>query len=87
MAGYIYPELLDHVEYKVNYGSSPSISRADRKAVTVGNDICNCTEELDGLKDEIYAQICDAYILKYKPGEDFGIDDVEITEDFVNEES
>ena len=52
MAGYIYPELLDHVEYKVNYGSSPSISRADRKAVTVGNDICNCTEELDGLKDE-----------------------------------
>ena len=44
-------------------------------------------EELDGLKDEIYSQICDAYILRYKPGEDFGIDDVEITEDFVNEES
>ena len=44
-------------------------------------------EELDGLKDEIYTQICDAYILKYKPGEDFGIDDVTISEEFVNEES
>ena len=43
-------------------------------------------EELDGLKDEIYAQICEAYILRYKPGEDIGIDDVEISEEFVNEE-
>jgi len=43
-------------------------------------------EEVDGLKDEIYQQICDAYILKYKPGEDFGIDDVEIDEEFVSEE-
>ena len=43
-------------------------------------------EEIDGLKDEIYAQICDAYILKYKPGEDIGIDDVEITDEFVSEE-
>ena len=44
-------------------------------------------EEVDGLKDEIYAQICEAYILKYKPGEDIGIDDVEIDEEFVSEES
>ena len=43
-------------------------------------------EEVPGLKDEIYAQICEAYILRYKPGEDIGIDDVEITEEFVNEE-
>ena len=43
-------------------------------------------EEIDGLKDEIYRQICDAYILKYKPGEDIGIDDVEIDEEFVSEE-
>jgi recombination protein RecA len=43
-------------------------------------------EEIDGLKDEIYQQICDAYILKYKPGEDIGIDDVEIDEEFVSEE-
>ena len=26
------------------------------------------------------------YILKYKPGEDIGIDDVEIEEDFINED-
>ena len=44
-------------------------------------------EDIDGLKDEIYEQICDAYILKYKPGEDIGIDDVEITDEFVGEES
>tara|TARA_R110002074_G_scaffold249154_1_gene421018 strand:- start:4889 stop:6028 length:1140 start_codon:yes stop_codon:yes gene_type:complete len=43
-------------------------------------------EEIDGLKNEIYQQICDAYILKYKPGEDIGIDDVEIDEEFVSEE-
>ncbi len=29
----------------------------------------------------------EAYILKYKPGEDIGIDDVEITDEFVGEES
>ena len=29
---------------------------------------------------------CDAYILKYQPGEDIGIDDVEVTEEFVSEE-
>ena len=40
-----------------------------------------------GLKDEIYKGICDAYILTYKPGDNIGIDDVEIDEDFVGEES
>ena len=39
------------------------------------------------LKDEIYNAICDAYILTYKPGDNIGIDDVEIEEEFVNEES
>jgi len=39
------------------------------------------------LKDEIYNAICNAYILTYKPGDNIGIDDVEIEEDFVNEES
>ena len=43
-------------------------------------------EDIQGLKEEIYQQICDAYILKYKPGEDIGIDDVEIDEEFVSEE-
>jgi recombination protein RecA len=42
--------------------------------------------EEDGLKEEIYGAICKAYILKYKPGEDFGVDDIEIDEEFVNEE-
>ena len=39
------------------------------------------------LKDEIYNAICDAYILTYKPGDNIGIDDIEIEEEFVNEES
>ena len=39
------------------------------------------------LKDEIYKAICDAYILTYKPGDNIGIDDVEIEEEFVGEES
>jgi recombination protein RecA len=39
------------------------------------------------LKDEIYNAICDAYILTYKPGDNIGIDDIEIDEEFVNEES
>ena len=39
------------------------------------------------LKDEIYKAICDSYILTYKPGDNIGIDDVEIDEDFVGEES
>ena len=40
-----------------------------------------------GLKEEIYKGICDAYILTYKPGDNIGIDDIEIDEDFVGEES
>ncbi len=39
------------------------------------------------LKDEIYKAICDAYILTYKPGDNIGIDDIEIEEEFTNEES
>ena len=40
----------------------------------------------DELRDEIYKKICDSYIFTYKPGEDIGIDDVSIDEEFVNEE-
>jgi len=40
----------------------------------------------DALKAEIYEAICKSYILKYKPGEDIGIDDVVIDDEFVNEE-
>ena len=38
------------------------------------------------MKQEIYNQICDRLILKYKMNEDTGIDDVFIEEDFVNED-
>jgi len=38
------------------------------------------------LKSEVYSRICEAYILRYKPGEDIGIDDIEIDDEFVNEE-
>ena len=69
-------------------GAWYTFTRADGSEVKfLSKDFEKKLEELDGLKDEIYTQICDSYILKYKPGEDFGIDDVEITEDFVNEES
>ena len=40
----------------------------------------------DELMKEIYQSICDSYILKYNPGEDFGIDDIEVDEEFVSEE-
>lgn len=42
--------------------------------------------EDDELMKEIYQSICDSYILKYNPGEDFGIDDIQIDEEFVSEE-
>jgi recombination protein RecA len=38
------------------------------------------------LKEVIYNEICDSYILRYKPGVEIGIDDVEVTEEFINEE-
>lgn len=38
------------------------------------------------LKQEMYDTICNAWILKYKPGENIGIDDVEIDTSFVSEE-
>jgi len=43
--------------------------------------------EDDELMKEIYQSICDSYILKYNPGEDFGIDDIEVDEEFVSEEA
>jgi recombination protein RecA len=39
------------------------------------------------LKDHIYKELCSKYILKYKAGEDFGIDDVTVDTDFEGEES
>ncbi len=68
-------------------GAWYSFKRADGTDVKfLSKDFEKKLEEVDGLKDEIYAGICEAYILKYKPGEDIGIDDVEIDEEFVSEE-
>jgi len=39
------------------------------------------------LKEHIYKELCSKYILKYKAGEDFGIDDVTVDTDFEGEES
>lgn len=39
------------------------------------------------LKNHIYEELCSKYILKYKAGEDFGIDDVTVDTDFEGEES
>jgi len=39
------------------------------------------------LKNHIYQELCAKYILKYKAGEDFGIDDVTVDTDFEGEES
>ena len=38
------------------------------------------------LKEQIYNRICSAVILKYKPGEDGGIDDIVIDEEVINSE-
>lgn len=38
------------------------------------------------VKDQIYNRICEAVILKYKPGEDGGIDDIVIDEEVINSE-
>ena len=69
-------------------GAWYTFTRADGSEVKfLSKDFEKKLAEFDGLKDEIYTQICESYILKYKPGEDIGIDDVTITEEFVNEES
>ena len=39
------------------------------------------------LKEYIYQELCEKYILKYKAGEDFGIDDISVDTDFEGEES
>jgi hypothetical protein len=39
------------------------------------------------LKDQVYKAICDKFILNYKIGKDFGVDDIIIDTDFDGEES
>ena len=39
------------------------------------------------MKAQVYKTICDKYILNYRAGDDFGIDDIEIETEFSGEES
>jgi recombination protein RecA len=39
------------------------------------------------MKEQVYKTICDKYILNYKAGEDFGIDDITVDTEFEGEES
>ncbi len=39
------------------------------------------------VKEQVYKTICEKYILNYKAGEDFGIDDIEVETEFDGEES
>ena len=69
-------------------GAWYTYTKADGKEVKfLSKDFQGKLEADPELKDEIYNAICDAYILTYKPGDNIGIDDVEIDEDFVGEES
>ena len=47
-------------------------------------DFENKLDEIDGLKDHLYKQICDVSILKYKSA-DLGIDDVTYTDEVVGD--
>ena len=69
-------------------GAWYTYTKADGKEVKfLSKDFQGKLEADPELKDEIYKAICNAYILTYKPGDNIGIDDVEIEEDFVGEES
>lgn len=39
------------------------------------------------MKEQLYKTICEKYILNYKAGEDFGVDDIEVETEFDGEES
>jgi recombination protein RecA len=39
------------------------------------------------MKEQVYKTICEKYIVNYRAGDDFGIDDIEIETDFEGEES
>jgi recombination protein RecA len=61
-------------------------TRAGEDIKFLSKDFENTVREDPELDREIYEEICNAYIFKYKPGENIGIDDIEIAEDFTSEE-
>jgi recombination protein RecA len=49
-------------------------------------DFENTIKSNPELYDMIYNEICEAYILRYNPGENIGIDDIEISDDLIPED-
>ena len=76
-------------EYKLvtQAGAWYTYTRASGAAVKfLSKDFEGALEADSTLKEEIYKAICDVYIFKYQSGT-IGIDDIEIDEDFISEES
>jgi recombination protein RecA len=76
-------------DYKIvsQAGAWYTYTSADGKDVKFqSKDFQKKLEDDPALEQEIYQRICDAYILKYTPGKDIGIDDIEIDDEFVAEE-
>ncbi len=48
-------------------------------------DFRNLLKTVPGLQDYLYEQICNHYIMEYKPNVDFGIDDVTLDTTVINE--
>lgn len=69
-------------------GAWYTFTRSDgTKVKFLSKDFQKKLEDDPALEQEIYDVICKAWILKYKPGEEIGIDDIEIDEEFAGEES
>jgi len=76
-------------DYKIvsQAGAWYTYTSADGKDIKFqSKDFQKKLEDDPALEQEIYQRICDAYILKYTPGKDIGIDDIEIDDEFVAEE-
>lgn len=50
-------------------------------------DFASILEANPALKAQIYDRLCDLMVMKYKVNKDYGIDDITVDEEFVNEES
>jgi recombination protein RecA len=77
-------------DYKIvtQAGAWYTFKRADGVEIKFqSKDFEKRIEDDPSLKQEIYDMICESYILRYQPGHDIGIDDIEIDDEFVSEES
>jgi len=80
--------VLKQFKLVLSTGAWYTFTRSDgTKVKFLSKDFQKKLEDDPTLKQEIYNVICKAWILKYKPGEEIGIDDIEIDEEFAGEES